>query len=306
MEKKGQQVRIFVRNVTVLDCAVWDPTCGPRGQSWQVDVEWHGQTDDEGVIVDFSIAKKTAKEIIDRLFDHRLLVSETSIQSTDNSRVLCCPPHELGLQNSFLLETYQESLAVLAADTLADLSRGDTRLLELKVAHEIKKASPTNISDIRVRLKPHEARELPIHFNYLHSLRLHSGNCQRFHGHSNIVEVFEEEQLRPEAAAEVAAALNGKYLVAESYVCGASSKASEQFFKLQEQYRLGTQTHELIEYQGTQGIVTLLVPRQRLVLMPDESTIENISHWIFERFFARMHNVQVYGYEGLHKGAMYP
>jgi hypothetical protein len=40
--------------------------------------------------------------------------------------------------------------------------------------------------------------------------------------------------------------------------------------------------------------------------MPDESTIENISRWIFERLCQQMPNVEVYGYEGLQKGAIYP
>jgi 6-pyruvoyl-tetrahydropterin synthase len=306
MKQTRQQVRIFVRNATVLDCALWDSNYGPRGQSWQVDVEWHGHTDEEGVIVDFSLAKKTAKDLIDRLYDHRLFIAESSVFKTDNNSVICCPPAQLSNDNCFLIETYQESLSLLPEDTMLALSNGDTQLLESIIASEIKKNSPQNIQEIRVKLKPHENCTQPIHFNYLHSLRLHNGNCQRFHGHSNIVEVFEGGQFRPSAAADVAATLDGKYLVAENYLCASSTKASWQFFKFQEQCKLTPETHALIEYQGTQGAVTLLVPKQRLVLMPDESTIENISHWIFEHFFSHMSQVQVYGYEGLHKGAIYP
>lgn len=306
MKLPSQQVRIFVRNATVLDCALWDMNHGPRGQSWQVDIEWHGHTDDEGVIVDFSLAKKTAKGLIDRLFDHRLLIAETSVHRTDNNSVICCPSPQIKTDDCFLIETYQESVALLPEETMLALGRGNTQLLESTIASEIKNISPENITEIRVKLKPHEARGLPVHFNYLHSLRLHSGNCQRFHGHSNIVEIFESDQPRPSAAADVAVALNGKYLVAESYVSKSSCNASQQFFSFQELHKLNQHTHTLIEYQGTQGAVTLLVPKSRLILMPDESTIENISRWIFEHFFEHMQKVRVFGYEGLHKGAIYP
>jgi 6-pyruvoyl-tetrahydropterin synthase len=306
MKQPRQQVRIFVRNATVLDCALWDPRCGPRGQSWQVDVEWHGHTDEEGVIVDFSLAKKTAKELIDRMFDHRLLIAESAINKTAHNTVICCPQPQLSRDDCFLIETYREALALLPEDTMAALSLDDTQMLELAIAHEIKCVSPSNITEIRVRLKPHEKCEQATHFNYLHSLRLHNGNCQRFHGHSNIVEVFEGDLARPSAAADVATALNGKYLVAENYLCHSSSRASEQFYNFQELYKLKPETHALIEYQGTQGVVTLMVPKRRLILMPDESTIENISQWIHESFFSKIPQIQVYGYEGHQKGAIYP
>lgn len=306
MNQLSQQVKIFVRNATVLDCAIWDPACGPRGQSWQVDVEWLGRTDEEGVIVDFSLAKKTAKGLIDNLFDHRLLIAETATRTTENNTLVCLPSCKLDPENTFLLETYRESLALLPENTIAALSQNDTHLLELEIASEIKKISPSNITEIRVSLKPHGECKHPHYFNYLHSLRLHSGNCQRFHGHSNVVEVFEDKQPRLSAATEVARALNGKYLVSESYICPSESRASAHFFEMQEQLKLTEQTHALIEYQGTQGIVTLLAPKHRLILMPDESTIENISRWIYERFFPQIPAVEVYGYEGLQKGAIYP
>ena len=75
MSETAKISKIFIRNVTVLDCAVWRLKEGPVGQSWSVDVEFHGETDHEGVVLDFSAAKKQAKEAIDEHFDHRLLIS---------------------------------------------------------------------------------------------------------------------------------------------------------------------------------------------------------------------------------------
>jgi hypothetical protein len=61
MSIKQKNSKIFVRNVTVLDCGVWDKTRGPVGRSWNVDVEWHGTTDEEGVVVDFQPPRKSQK-----------------------------------------------------------------------------------------------------------------------------------------------------------------------------------------------------------------------------------------------------
>jgi 6-pyruvoyl-tetrahydropterin synthase len=301
-----QPARIFVRNTTVLDCAVWDPRCGPRGQSWQVDVEWIGSTDSEGVVLDFSHAKKMAKNQIDQLFDHRLLISELFVESSDGRRVICHPPAQLPTSERFLIETYPDSLAILPDEAIRALSLGDTRPLEELISVEIKKVSAHNVSAIKVKLKAHESSAQNHHFNYLHSLRLHSGNCQRFHGHSNVVELFENGQPNLVAAAEIACKLNGKYLVAEDYLCKELSRASGRFHELLDSLGLTDLTHTKVEYQGTQGLVTVCVPSHRLILMPDESTIENISRWIFERLCQQMPNVEVYGYEGLQKGAIYP
>ncbi|MBP5296617.1 MAG: 6-carboxytetrahydropterin synthase, partial [Bacteriovoracaceae bacterium] len=67
-------ISMFYNDVMNIDCSVFDPQRGPRGVSYAVSLELKGELGPEGVIVDFSLAKKKAKEIIDREIDHRFIV----------------------------------------------------------------------------------------------------------------------------------------------------------------------------------------------------------------------------------------
>jgi len=306
MSIKQQFSKIFVRNVTILDCAVWDRTRGPVGRSWSVDVEWHGATDEEGVVVDFSAAKKIAKKIIDEQFDHRLVISEANVRQLSDGRTLCVPYLSTAPENRFLLDTYPQSLAVVGEDIFEELSTDACSKLELLVAQAIRAESPANISHVKVKLSWHNQAHEPHFFNYLHSLRMHSGNCQRFHGHSNVVEVFRNAALDKSASENVARALDGKYLVTPVYAHLPSPAELQKHAELLTGFEFTTDNHMWLKYEGTQGEVRVCAPRERVILMPEESTIENISEWIHKTFFSECTGVEVRGYEGLNKGALYP
>jgi 6-pyruvoyl-tetrahydropterin synthase len=305
MSTSAMLSKIFINNVTVLDCAVWDLKLGPVGRSWNVDVEWIGHTDHEGVVIDFAAAKKLAKSVIDDLYDHRLLISEQSVRK-EEGRFVCWPCGETPFDNRFLIDTYADSLAIFEHPILSDLSDGKTKGLESCISRAIFDRSPRNITEIRIRLREHNQRNEPVYFNYLHSLRLHQGNCQRFHGHSNIIEVFENGAPNPEKSAAVARYLNGKYLVAECYAGQPAGEALSRLNAVASESELTSDSFIRISYQGSQGQVNLLVPKEKLLLMKEESSIENISIWIHENLFHKDPSIVVYAYEGLNKGAVCP
>lgn len=306
MSYAQQYSKIFIRHVTVLDCAIWDKARGPLGRSWNVDVEWHGKTDEEGVVVDFSQAKKIAKNVIDDTFDHRLLISRSQIQKLKNGRVLCIPDALTALENRFLIETYENSLSVLPEDVFAELSTDATAQLELHLAAVIHQCSPTNIERVKVSLRWHAEANEPHFFSYLHSLRLHNGNCQRFHGHSNTIEIFKDGCFNLESSVSAARFIDGKYLVTNHYLETLNALIEPEYSELVRSLELNQGTHTWLDYSGTQGKVRVCVPKNRLVLMPDESTIENIVRWLHESHFSGRPDIEVRGYEGLHKGALFP
>jgi 6-pyruvoyl-tetrahydropterin synthase len=306
MSIKQKNSKIFVRNVTVLDCGVWDKTRGPVGRSWNVDVEWHGTTDEEGVVVDFSAAKKIAKNIIDEQFDHRLLISEHNVLESQNGRKICVPYSSTLPENRFLLETYPQSLAIVSDDVFDEIALDTCSKLERILAMAIHEGSPSNISRVTVKLNWHNQHKEAHFFNYLHSLRMHAGNCQRFHGHSNIVEIFSGGRLDEAASERVARFLDGKYLITPEYLCAATPLNLQHNSDILTGFELDTAEHMWLKYSGTQGEVVVCAPRERVILMPDESTIEHISAWIHESFFADRSEVEVRGYEGLNKGALFP
>jgi len=288
--------RIFVRNATVLDAAILDPQCGPRGRSWYVDVTWQGTLNDEGVVFDFAHAKRAAKEIIDALFDHRLIVAKSMVTKTDSSArdsaVAANQTRNVVSVGAFTLDTYPSALAVVDdAVLLALCEQGDLTPLATEIARRVKEGGPSNVESVGVTLRDHEQASEPHFFAYTHSLRLHAGNCQRFHGHSNVVEVFRPDgKFDLETSLRAARTLAGRYLVAPEYL-----KDDAQ----------GDATLARVSYEGSQGRVHVTLPRTQLLVLPEEASIENIA-----LFLARELNLpegwSVHAFEGLAKGAVAP
>ncbi len=297
--------KIFVRNATVLDCAVLDPVCGPRGRSWYVDVQWRGSLDDERVVFDFAHAKKNAKAVVDELFDHRLLAPQSLVTECGPRLVLrspfLLPEHESStgeasrVAGRFLLDTYPTAIYVLPDEVVMAALAGDLVPLSFVIADAIKKRAPGNVDEVRVTLRGHELNASPHHFSYTHSLRQHAGNCQRFHGHANVVEVFDAQgRLDAEASCRAARLLDGRYLVSPHYVEALPSPST----RLEE-------SSVSIRYHGSQGEVRAVVPRAALLLLPDESSIENISLFLHKEL-GLPPDWEVHAYEGLAKGAVAP
>src|SRR5579859_1302243 len=66
--------RLFVEQLTVIDCAYLDARRGLVGESWIVDVELDGDLDDQSMLLDFGEVKKRLKRALDGSVDHTLIV----------------------------------------------------------------------------------------------------------------------------------------------------------------------------------------------------------------------------------------
>lgn len=292
---------IFIKNLTILDAAVLDSTEGPLGQSWYVDVVLSGPKNDEGVVIDFAKGKRRVKEIIDTHFDHRLFVGENHFRS-DGGRGLVSltfrDKKNAAEQLFFALDSYENGLVVFASGSEA--THPNLKEIETAIETRVLKDMQPLVSAVNITLRPHEQRNEKNFFSYTHSLRQHDGNCQRFHGHSNIVEVLKNGIFDADLSAEVAAKLDGCYLVANEYLVQTSDTA---FSKLK---ALGGNEKNVvgIRYQGSQGEVLALVPKQKVMVLPAESTIENISDFIKQSILKNDSNLQVIAYEGIQKGAL--
>ena len=312
----AKSAKIFVRNVTILDCALLHKTVGPRGRSWHVDIIWEGETDANGIVFDFSLAKKAAKEAIDSLFDHRLVVPASCVTALGNNRSLVRSAYSLrsefesarksAPECAFALNTYSSALAIVPDAALDSLS-ADNDSLEFAhvLAQAVHKNSPSNISKVLVHLRDHEEYGKSQFFSYTHSLKYHFGNCQRFHGHSNIVEVFTNAKPDVEAAEKLAESLNARYLVPPCYlVQDPQGEHFAQMFRLCPELLIRTDL-SFVSYEGSQGQVALALPTAAVILMESESTIENIAQFAHTHAQLEAHQTVV-AYEGLAKGSMFP
>lgn len=107
-------ITLFYKHVTVLDFAYLDHLKGLVGESLIVNVKFIGKTDDEGILYDFSYAKKKVKEIIDRDCDHRLVIPENLAQSNQGISQF---EFSFGLEGEIIqYECPDQGLCIIPAD----------------------------------------------------------------------------------------------------------------------------------------------------------------------------------------------
>ena len=299
--KNLSTTKIFIQDVTLLDCAILYPSIGPKGRSWHVDIIWEGNKDQNGVLFDFSLAKKSAKSTIDHEFDHKLLVKPSSIRFQSNSQIIIignCKEHD---NNSiFAINTYNNSVKKISRETLISLDNNDVSLLEKEIAQSILRNSPENVTNVTVTLREHENNLKENYFSYTHSLCHHYGNCQRFHGHSNMIEVFKNGKLDSEKSAQAAKKLNNSYIISRNYVI--SEWNTKLIHELIEHCpEIAETKHNLIaaQYKGTQGEVAVIMPKENVFTLEQESTVENLAEFIRKLF-----PIEERAYEGLSKGSI--
>lgn len=296
------KISLFYKNVTVLDYAYLDDHQGVVGDALKVHVEFIGKTDEEGVVYDFSYAKKKVKEIIDRDCDHRLVVPAGLPEKIENSRLKF--QFSYGLNDMPLTyECPEEGICELpfhhvSKETIATY-------LETIILKEM----PETVSAIRITLEDEDLPQEKARFHYTHGLKEHYGNCQRlFHGHKNTVDVF----------------INGsqdnglEWYLAEELFKGSihfckweNVQNKEEILKLNEGKIptgvIGEVPAVHIAYKSGQGEFKGSLPGHEVFFMEDESTVENLS-MLFARL-VREHigdgpKITVRAYEGVAKGAV--
>jgi len=301
--KNLNTTKIFIQDVTLLDCAILYPSTGPKGKSWYVDITWEGFKDNNGVIFDFSLAKKSAKNTIDHEFDHKLLVNGNSIRFQSNTQTIVIENYKENL--FFAINTYNNSVTRISKDTIAALDDNDLSLLEKEIAQSILRNSPKNVKSVTVTLREHELNKNPNYFSYTHSLCHHYGNCQRFHGHSNIIEVFENGKLNLEKSTFAAKKLNNSYIISRSYVVDSwNTKLIQEIIDYCPELLELKETVLAAQYKGTQGEVAIILPKENVFTLEQESTVENLAEFVYQLFSPQEQQIEIRAYEGLSKGAI--
>ena len=282
---------LFLRDFTVLDCAVAHPELGLQGESLLVSVELSGELDHQGFILDFGRAKKLLKQLVDDAMDHKLLVPESIASSgagSSSGSISFAGFHYWA--PSVATVTIPGKIVTIPA-IAAELERRARALL------------PANVLGVRFELREEARFTTEANFRYTHGLRYHDGNCQRlFHGHRNPIEVWQNNQRQPEWEKILASEWDDAHFVAMPTL----TNRAELDMPLGQRQKLHAGTAE-IEYSAPQGKFRASLPASRVVLLEVEPSIENIARIGHERLRAMgmRGGFTVRAYEGLNKGAAF-
>ena len=273
--------RLFVEQLSVIDCAYLDAARGLVGESWIVDLELDGDLDDQGMVLDFGEVKRKLRKAVDDAADHKLIVPGRS-PALD----LVLSGKGSGLAFRAATGPIEHQSPARALCTL-EAEQVTTETLAAHLRAAVQKAVPENVSGVRLALR-HEAIE-GSYYHYTHGLRKHAGHCQRIaHGHRSRLQIL----------------VNGRR----------DERLERHWTDRWRDIYLGTAADIVshgkgrirFEYRAGEGEFELELPVERCDLLQTESTVENIAGHLAaqaagERPGAR---IEVRAYEGVMKGAV--
>ena len=285
-------MKLFVRDLTVIDASYLDTARGFVGESYQVDIILQGALNEQSMILDFSSVKKQIKAIIDAEVDHKLLVPHAAencsvILETQRTQV----DFKLNDNSMIQLKCPNEAYCFLESETI------NIEVLEAYLEHIILSQLPENISSLEIKLR-NEQIETP-YYHYTHGLKKHNGNCQRIaHGHRSKLDIFINDIYNKELVKDWANRWQDIYLVSREDIV---DKSDLSFIIMENGIdKLCT------AYHAPQGYFELLMPAHRAEILPKDTTVEELATYICQQIKKRFADdkVTVYAYEGIGKGAI--
>lgn len=276
--------RLFVEQLTVLDFSRLDPERGLVGESWIADLELGGELDEQSMVLDFGIVKGLARDAMEDLADHKLVVP-------------CGCPGVSVTQNDGRLAVRLEGPAALAltspAEAVCRLDEPEVTVgrLARRLEDAVRAVMPANVGEVVVALR--EEATPGAYYHYSHGLKRHAGNCQRIaHGHRSRVEVWRDGRRSEQWERYWAGRWDDIYLGSGEDVAGET--------------RLGAAPSLRFAYRAAQGYFELVLPRERCELLATDSTIECIAAHMATELAGLEPGARfrVRAYEGVQKGAV--
>ncbi|MBL1415718.1 MAG: 6-carboxytetrahydropterin synthase [Moritella sp.] len=287
-------MKLFVKDLTVIDSSVLDYSRGIIGQSWLVDIVLHGDLNEQSMILDFGIVKKLIKSTVDELVDHKLIVpAHAKFCDVMSDGAFTYVDAWREHSESIHLACPDQAFALIPAEqiTLASLETYLTEQLMLRLPNNVKKL------DVKLREEKIDGAD----YCYSHGLRQHLGNCQRIaHGHRSTIEILRNDERDTALEFSWAERWRDIYLAEHCDMVSASELSLS---------RAGmaalTPEHYCFKYQAPQGEFQLALSKSIVEIMPTETTVENIAQYIADTLAKDCNDsLTVFAYEGVGKGAI--
>lgn len=285
-------MKLFVRDLTVIDSTYLDSKRGFVGESYLVDVVLDGQLNEESMILDFGLVKKQIKAIIDTEVDHKLIVAVNSPRcevTKYEERTLV--NYELEDKGVIQLKSPHEAYCLLDSEVIT------VSVIEAYLEKRILSKLPENVTGLTVTLRSEDI-STP-YYHYTHGLRKHNGNCQRIaHGHRSKIDIFINGEYSALWVEKWAKRWTDIYLASKEDVI---DRGELSFITAK-----STAPVHSSAYHAAQGYFELLMPASRCEVLPDETTVEELARYICETIKREEgdNSVTVYAYEGIGKGAI--
>ncbi len=275
-------MQLFVEQLTNVDFSYLDAKRGLVGETWWASAVLDGALDEQGMVCDFGIVKKTLRNWLDDELDHRLLVPVNSPALTlkHSGDII-----ELSWNgdNGDLLEMRAPRQAVALVDA--------EQITAKSVAHwcreQLRSHFPVNVEQLTLSFVAETIDGASYH--YSHGLKKHNGNCQRIaHGHRSRIQIWLDD--------ERSSALEQQWAErwADIYLGSKEDLISEQDGQL------------LFRYSAQQGEFELSLPASRNYMMNTDTTVEFIARHLADTIKQQHPDscVKVRAFEGVNKGAI--
>ncbi|MFM5784812.1 6-carboxytetrahydropterin synthase [Aeromonas caviae] len=291
-------MKLFVRDLTVIDSSYLCERRGMVGESWLVDIEMSGELNEMSMLLDFGRVKKLIKSIIDEEVDHKLLV-----------------PTECSLVHVHALENDESTVDLLRPGRAIHLrcpAQGFAFIPAPQVDKEsvtryllgvLAKRLPGNIKDLSLTLR--SERIEGAFYHYSHGLKKHDGNCQRIaHGHRSPIEILVDGERDEELEFNWAERWADIYLGTEEDRVALGelvlSERAEASLKEGDAHYIG------FKYVAPQGLFQLAMPAAEVEMIDTDTTIELLAHYIAREVKKQVGDkfVKIVAYEGVGKGAI--
>ncbi|MBR9729516.1 6-carboxytetrahydropterin synthase [Shewanella intestini] len=286
-------MQLFVKDLTVIDFSYLCPIRGMVGESWIVDVLLDGGLDEQNMVLDFGKVKKTIKQTIDEVADHRLLIPTACSQVRWQQKAERVWMDFASNKGHIHLACPAQAFALLPTEII------DFDSVNAFLHKALTQVLPDNVQGISLTLR-NEALSTPF-YHYSHGLKKHDGNCQRIaHGHRSPITIFENGVAMPKWDSYWAKRWQDIYLGTQEDVVDVGE------LELSKQANVNAQTHIGFHYQAPQGDFQLAMPMGCCEIIPHDTTVELLAQFIAQSLKALSPNsdFKVIAFEGIGKGAI--
>ncbi|EGG94666.1 hypothetical protein IMCC1989_2505 [gamma proteobacterium IMCC1989] len=278
-------MHLFVDNLTNVDFSYLDADRGVVGETWLASIVLEGALDEQGMVCDFGIVKKTIRQWLDTYVDHCLVVAAQSSAANivrDQQSIDITWQYQ---QKELHCLSPNEAICLIDATHITPESVASWCIKQLR------ELLPNTIDRIALTFTPEDIKHHSYH--YTHGLKKHLGNCQRIaHGHRSTIEIYRDDKRDTSLESAWCKQWQDIYIGTRSDFIDTVQKDGVDY--------------DHFAYDAEQGHFEITLPAADCCMIDTDSTVELIASHIANTLKQQHpnHHFKVKAFEGIGKGAI--